>query len=92
MTKKIVQMKKINFRKQKGRVVNFKRRDAYQSKLLNSRNELTSIKKLHNFIRALDAEGYPKANFELNKFKILLSESKMYKEHIVGKFRIEKKK
>lgn len=92
MTKKIVQMKKINFRKQKGRVFNFKRRDAYQSKLLNSRNELTSIKKLHNFIRALDAEGYPKANFELNKFKILLSESKMYKKHIVGKFRIEKKK
>ena len=92
MTKKIIQMKKINFKKQKGRVFNFKRRNEYQSNLLNSRNELTSIKKFHNFIRALDAEGYPKANFELNKFKILLSESKMYKNHILGKFRIEEKK
>lgn len=52
-------------KKQTGDVVEFKRRTPEESDIYN----LTEIKKIYDYIRMLDCEGYPKAFIETNKFK-----------------------
>lgn len=67
---------------QEGEVVLFKRRNANESELPK---QLQSIEELHNFIRMLDADGYPKAFIKHNNFKIELCRSSLYD----GKVKVE---
>ncbi len=58
---------------QTGNVVKFKRRKPYQSEVL----EPTTMEEFYDFIRMLDAEGYPKAFINHNNFKIEFSQAKL---------------
>ena len=73
-------------KKQYGKVVTFKRRKPSQSNLLNLDN--ISISKLYDFIRMLDAEGYPKAFIELDKYKIELSNVQKENKTLNGNFKV----
>lgn len=53
-------------KKQKGKVVVFKRRTSEQSKII----DFESLEKLYNHIRMLDADEYPRAFIDVGKFKI----------------------
>lgn len=57
--------KKLTALPQKGAITKFVRRSAEEGDL----KDLTTIKKLYDFIRMLDGEGYPKAFLELNDIK-----------------------
>lgn len=52
---------------QEGEIVFFKRRKPDQSLIPK---EIKTIKELYDFIRMLDAEGYPKANIAFNSFEM----------------------
>lgn len=60
--------KKIKLKKQKGKKFYFKRRQPHQSEIKNFRN----IKSIYNFIRMLDAPGYPKAYIYVGKKKKII--------------------
>lgn len=51
---------------QEGEITNFKRRTPEQSQI----PEGLSLKETYNYIRMLDAPGYPKAFFEMNGYRI----------------------
>ncbi len=51
---------------QKGKIVAFKRRVANQSDITS----FSDIERIYDYIRMLDAEGYPKAYIETDNFKI----------------------
>ena len=72
--------------KQKGEVTIFKRRSAAQSNICTV--EEKSIAKLYDFIRMLDAEGYPKAYMSLDKIKIEFSEVHLKNKKLVGRFEV----
>ncbi len=59
---------------QTGEVVIFKRRKPHESKI----PQLDSLLSLHDFIRMLDAEGYPKAFIEYQGFRYEFSRSALY--------------
>jgi len=89
MINRLILKKKIDFYKQKGSGSFFSRRKPEQSniKLIKKPN----FKKLYNFIRMLDADGYPKAFIGFKEFKILLEQIKINKKGLNGKFKIIKK-
>jgi len=73
---------------QKGEIVNFKRRKAEDSRI----NQLNDISKIYDFIRMLDAEGYPKAYLDFNNIKIEFSRAQLKADNsIVADVRIFKK-
>ena len=78
--------KKLLFKNQKGKIINFKRRDPKQSEIKNIKN----IKNLHDFIRMLDAPNYPRAFIIKNKFKISFFNSEIKNNTIRSKVMIEK--
>ena len=78
--------KKLLFKNQKGKIINFKRRNPEQSEIKNIKN----IKNLHDFIRMLDAPNYPRAFIIKNKFKISFSNSEIKNNTIQSKVMIEK--
>lgn len=57
---------------QKGKIVKFKRRQPSQSKIPNNLN----LNDIYDYIRMLDAPGYPKAYINFGKNKVELSEAK----------------
>lgn len=65
---------------QKGEVVNFKRRKPDESKI----PKLDSLLSLHDFMRMLDAEGYPKAFIEYQGFRYEFSRSALYNGKIIA--------
>ncbi|BAW97777.1 methionyl-tRNA formyltransferase (plasmid) [[Synechococcus] sp. NIES-970] len=65
---------------QSGEVVTFKRRKPDESKI----PQLNSLLSLHDFIRMLDAEGYPKAFLEHQGFRYEFSRSALYNGKIVA--------
>lgn len=71
---------------QKGKVVAFKRRKPQESDINNL--TIKSISKLYDFIRMLDAEGYPQAYLELGESKILFSDVKKHDGKLTGKFEV----
>ncbi len=73
---------------QKGKAVKFKRRTPQESNIAS----LTDINKIYDYIRMLDAEGYPKAFLEINKIRLEFSKAKPGKKSIEAKVRIEVKK
>ncbi|WP_151900710.1 methionyl-tRNA formyltransferase [Sulfurimonas hydrogeniphila] len=72
---------------QKGKITKFKRRTPNQSNILNE--QITTMKKMYDFIRMLDAEGYPKAYIEVNNLKIEFSEVHLKKNELVGRFEVK---
>jgi len=65
---------------QRGDVVMFKRRHPEQSEIL----EIGSLQALHDFIRMLDAEGYPKAFLNSKGFHYEFSRATLYNGRIVA--------
>jgi methionyl-tRNA formyltransferase len=90
MAIKIAKMKKINFIKQLGKVSYFKRRKPEDSNLELIKN--SNLPKIYDFIRMLDADGYPKAFLKIGDKKIALNNAIMSKKSISGYFKIEKLK
>jgi methionyl-tRNA formyltransferase len=73
-------------KKQVGIPVVFKRRKPGDSKI-NSNKNFTIIE-LYDFIRMLDAEGYPKAFIELGDLKIELSKAELKNGKLSGRFEV----
>jgi methionyl-tRNA formyltransferase len=65
---------------QSGEVVIFKRRTPAQSSI----SEISSLQNLHDFIRMLDAEGYPKAFLNYQGFRYEFSRAVLYDGRIVA--------
>jgi len=73
---------------QKGNKIIFKRRTPQESDLLQL--EHITKRKVYDFIRMLDAEGYPKAFIKLNdELMIKFSEVHLKNNKLVGRFEIE---
>ena len=73
---------------QKGNVVTFKRRKPEQSEL----NANMSQRELYDYIRMLDAEGYPKAFIVWGKYKLQFSKAEIADGKIIASVSIEEKK
>jgi methionyl-tRNA formyltransferase len=65
---------------QRGRSVTFKRRKPEESEV----GKLGSLEKLHDFIRMLDAEGYPRAFLDHAGFRFEFSRSALYDGRLVA--------
>jgi methionyl-tRNA formyltransferase len=79
---------KITPKKQSGEPVVFKRRKP-QDGLMNGLQELTDV---YDYIRMLDADGYPSAYFETEYFKIEVTKASLdNQEQIEANVRISKK-
>jgi len=65
---------------QQGKAVNFKRRTPAESEVKTS----SSLEELHDFIRMLDAEGYPHAFFHHSGMRYELSRPALYDGRIVA--------
>jgi methionyl-tRNA formyltransferase len=89
MINKIIKKKNLNFKKQKGKPSFFKRRKPSESKL--DINKTRTLNKLYDFLRMLDAPGYPNAFIKLNKFKFTFNDIKINKNKIGAKVVITKK-
>ena len=69
---------------QEGEVVTFKRRKPEESRIAG----LSTIRELHDFIRMLDAEGYPRAFVEHDNFRFEFSRSSLCEGHLVAQVKI----
>jgi len=73
---------------QEGEPIYFKRRKKEQSSI----NNLNNINKIYDYIRMLDAEGYPKAYLEFNDIKIEFSRAQLKSDNtIIADVRISRK-
>lgn len=72
--------------KQSGEATVFKRRKPEDSDM-NKQNDF-SIPKLYDFIRMLDADGYPKAFIQLENLHIEFSEVHLKNKKLVGRFEV----
>lgn len=79
---------KLNYKKQIGKSLFYKRRSSELSKIPLS---IKNINKIYDFIRMLDAEGYPKSFLKLKNFKIEFFNAIKKKNKIYGNFEIKKK-
>ncbi len=77
----------ISPREQRGKITNFKRRKPQQSLL----NKNINIEEIYDFIRMLDAPGYPKAYLNLNKLKLEFTNIQKSQEGLKAKVEILKK-
>jgi methionyl-tRNA formyltransferase len=69
---------------QSGEPVKFKRRKPSESRL----PELSDLDRLHDFIRMLDAEGYPPAFLEYGGFRFEFSRAALYDGRVVADVQI----
>tara|TARA_A100001015_G_scaffold305950_1_gene399448 strand:+ start:1639 stop:2301 length:663 start_codon:yes stop_codon:yes gene_type:complete len=90
MIKKLTKKKRINFFKQKGKSTFYKRRKIEESNISSLKS--INIKKIYNFIRMLDAPGYPNAFLEFKNFKIEIYDAKLKNKYLNAKIKILKKK
>jgi len=72
---------------QDGSIVTFKRRKPEESNIA----QLKELNKLFDYIRMLDAEGYPKAFLETEYFRLEFSRASLKKDGIIADVRISKK-
>ena len=79
MIKTIIQNEPLPM-EQEGEAVIFKRRKPHESKI----PELNSLLSLHDFIRMLDAEGYPRAFIEHQGFRYEFTRSGFYNGKIIA--------
>jgi len=89
MIKKIIKIKNIKFKKQIGKVTFFKRRKPSESKINLSKTY--SIDKIYDFLRMLDAPGYPNAFIELKDLKFTFNDIKKKKDEVIAKAIITRK-
>ena len=75
-------------KEQIGNVTYFERRNPGQSEIKDFKN----IGDLYDFIRMLDADGYPNAYLEDNNFRYEFFSAKIEKDHLSSSVRIIKKK
>jgi methionyl-tRNA formyltransferase len=73
---------------QKGEVVNFKRRKPEESELGSRTSSPASLEELYDFIRMLDAEGYPRAFLQHSGFSFEFSRPALYDGRIVADVKI----
>lgn len=73
--------------KQIGKAIIFKRRKPEQSKIAKG----LAAEKLYDFIRMLDAEGYPKAFLEADKLRLEFSQAKLKNKRLFAKVEIYEK-
>lgn len=83
---KIIINKNPKPKSQKGKPVIFKRRKPGESQIPN---DLT-ISSLHDFIRMLDADDYPKAFINYGDFRFEFNTSKLFKDYLTAKVMIKK--
>ena len=69
---------------QEGKMVLFKRRKPEESEI----SRTASLRELHDFIRMLDAEEYPKAFINYNGFRYEFSRSALYNGRIIADVKI----
>lgn len=69
---------------QEGDGVNFKRRKPEESELGRDGTSPSSLEEVHDFIRMLDAEGYPRAFLEHAGFRFEFSRPALYDGRIVA--------
>jgi len=74
-------------RPQQGDITTFKRREPRESDIKTL--QAKQLYKIYDFIRMLDAEGYPKAFFQLENFKIELSEVHKKNNRLTGRFEVK---
>jgi methionyl-tRNA formyltransferase len=70
---------------QKGEVVEFKRRKPHHSEI---KPDFT-LEKIYDYIRMLDAEGYPKAFIKFGKYKLEFSRASLKNEKIIADVEIK---
>jgi methionyl-tRNA formyltransferase len=75
-------------REQQGEVVCFRRRRPDEGNI----QDLTELEKVYDYIRMLDAGGYPNAFFETQSFRFDLSRASMKADGILADVRIYRKK
>jgi methionyl-tRNA formyltransferase len=73
---------------QKGKVVNFKRRKPEQSEVGMQGSSPSSLEELYDFIRMLDAEGYPRAFLQHAGFRFEFSRPGLYDGRIIADVKI----
>jgi len=78
MIKEIIE-KNIAPRAQNGRVTFFKRRTPSQSKIPKN---VEMLEQLYDFIRMLDAEGYPHAFIESGRFRIEFTRARLHEDFL----------
>ncbi len=78
---------KLQPQKQAGDVVEFKRRKPEDGNLKN----LTKLDEVYDYIRMLDADGYPQAFLESDNFKVEFSDAQLSGGEISAKVKIVKK-
>ncbi len=83
MIKKIA-TEEIHPEPQKGEVVPFKRRKPEESEI----PEFSSLEELFDFIRMLDAEGYPKSFLMYKGFKVEFSRASLYNGRLLADVKI----
>lgn len=88
MIKKIINIKNLKFKKQKGKPSYFNRREPSESKI--NFNKIGNINNLYNFLRMLDAPNYPNAFLKLNKYKFTFNHVKINKNRIDTNVKITK--
>ena len=71
---------------QKGKPVFFKRRKPEESDMVQM--DYLTLQEMYDFIRMLDAEGYPKSFIKLGKYKIEFSEVHKKSDKIIGTFEV----
>jgi len=71
---------------QEGELIVFKRRRPEESNLQKA--EIKTLDDFYDFVRLLDAEGYPKAFFKINNLKIEFSEVHKKSNKLVGRFEV----
>lgn len=69
---------------QQGEVVTFNRRKPSESEI----GDLRCLQEMHDFIRMLDAEGYPRAFVEYAGFRFEFSRSALYHGHVAADVKI----
>lgn len=79
MISKIIN-EKIVPEEQKGEVVEFKRRKPSQSEILLNYD----LKRIYDYIRMLDGEGYPKAFIKFGKYKLQFSRASLKDNRIIA--------
>ncbi|MFP3938695.1 MAG: formyltransferase family protein [Acidobacteriota bacterium] len=66
---------------QQGKATTFARRSPKESRLPE---DLTELRQVHDFVRMLDAEGYPRAFIKHGRFRLELSRSVLYDSRVVA--------
>jgi methionyl-tRNA formyltransferase len=72
---------------QRGRALHFNRRKPHESEI----GKLNSLEELYDFIRMLDAEGYPRAFLDRSGFRFEFSRPALYDGRIVADVKITRR-